>query len=139
MNYLSPNLFYGTSIAVNILVLSKSKKENTIQFIDASGEEFFKKATNNNVLTSEHVDDIMEMFDSKLDIEHVTKSIALDDIEKNEYNLSVSNYVEPKDVREVIDIKKLNEELRTTVESIDKLRSEIDVIVAEIETAESNT
>ncbi|UPR35631.1 type I restriction-modification system subunit M [Vibrio cyclitrophicus] len=135
---LAPNLFYGTSIAVNILVLSKSKKENTIQFIDASGEEFFKKATNNNVLTSEHIDDIMEMFDSKLDVEHVTKSITPDEIEKNEYNLSVSAYVEPKDTREVVDIKKLNAELRTTVESIDKLRAEIDAIVSEIETAESN-
>ncbi|MEG3693045.1 type I restriction-modification system subunit M [Vibrio coralliirubri] len=133
---LAPNLFYGTSIAVNILVLSKSKKENTIQFIDASGDQFFKKATNNNVLTSEHIDDIMEMFDSKLDVEHVTKSITPDEIEKNEYNLSVSAYIEPKDTREVIDINKLNEELKTTVESIDKLRAEIDAIVSEIETAE---
>ncbi|MHA2688779.1 type I restriction-modification system subunit M [Vibrio harveyi] len=135
---LAPNLFYGTSIAVNILVLSKSKTENTIQFIDASGEEFFKKATNNNVLTSEHIDKIMEMFDNKRDIEHVASSIALDDIEKNEYNLSVSAYVEPKDTREVIDINKLNEELKTTVESIDKLRAEIDAIISDIDTAENN-
>ncbi|WCP66941.1 type I restriction-modification system subunit M [Vibrio tubiashii] len=135
---LAPNLFYGTSIAVNILVLSKSKTENTIQFIDASGEEFFKKATNNNVLTSEHIDKIMEMFDNKRDIEYVASSIALDDIEKNEYNLSVSAYVDPQDTREVIDINKLNEELKTTVENIDKLRAEIGAIVAEIETAESN-
>lgn len=40
---LAPNLFFGTSIAVNILVLSKHKTETKTQFIDASGEDYFKK------------------------------------------------------------------------------------------------
>lgn len=135
---LAPNLFYGTSIAVNILVLSKSKKENTVQFIDASGEGFFNKVGNNNVLTSEHIDKIMETFDSKQNIEHVAESIDLSDIEDNEYNLSVSAYVEPKDTREVVDITELNKELKTTVKSLNKLRTEIDTIVAKIESSESN-
>ncbi|MFN8673479.1 MAG: type I restriction-modification system subunit M [Candidatus Sericytochromatia bacterium] len=128
---LAPNLFFGTSIAVNILVLSKHKNNNKIQFIDASS--LFKKETNNNILTDKHIEQIMEVFDNKNDIEHFTKSIDHDDIAKNDYNLSVSSYVEAKDTREVIDITKLNEELKITVEKIDKLRSEIDTIVAEIE------
>ncbi len=133
---LAPNLFYGTSIAVNILVLSKNKTENRVQFIDASGEEFFKKETNNNVLKSEHINKIIDTFDSKQDIEHVARSIDIEEIENNDYNLSVSAYVEPKDTREVIDITKLNAELKTTVANISKLRSEIDNIIAEIESAE---
>ncbi len=52
---LPPNLFYGTSIAVNILVLSKHKESSKIQFIDASREEFFEKATNNNILKEKHI------------------------------------------------------------------------------------
>ena len=72
---LPPNLFYGTSIAVNILVLSKHKPDNTTQFIDVSGEDFFKKATNNNVLEDSHIDAIMAMFDSKEDVQHVAKSV----------------------------------------------------------------
>jgi type I restriction enzyme M protein len=51
----------------------------------------------------------------------------------NEYNLSVSSYVEAKDTREVIDITKLNAELKTTVARIDQLRRQIDAIVAEME------
>jgi type I restriction enzyme M protein len=62
---LAPNLFFGTSIAVNILVLSKSKTENSTQFIDASGEDFFKKVTNNNVLEDAHIEKIMRLFDKK--------------------------------------------------------------------------
>jgi len=130
---LAPNLFYGTSIAVNILVLSKSKQENKIQFIDASGEEFYKKETNNNILESKHIDAIMKLFDSKEDSEYVAKSIDNREIAENDYNLSVSSYVEAKDTKEVIDITKLNAEIKTTVEKIDKLRIEIDAIISEIE------
>ena len=68
---LAPNLFYGTSIAVNILVLSKHKTDTKIQFIDASGEEFYKKETNNNVLSQEHIDAIMQLFDSKEEKEYL--------------------------------------------------------------------
>ena len=129
----APNLFFGTSIAVNILVLSKHKTDNKVQFIDASGADFYKKETNNNILTEEHIEKIMAMFDSKEDVEYVAKSVAYDAIVQNDYNLSVSSYVEAKDTREVIDIKVLNAEIKTTVAKIDTLRSEIDKIIAEIE------
>ncbi len=130
---LAPNLFFGTSIAVNILILSKSKKDTKTQFIDASGEGFFKKVTNNNVLEEVHIDEIMRIFVSKEDVEYIAKSVEHSDIENNDYNLSVSSYVEAKDTREVIDITKLNAEIAETVKKIDKLRIDIDAIVKKIE------
>ena len=130
---LAPNLFYGTSIAVNILVLSKSKTDTRTQFIDVSGENFYKKETNNNILTNDHIEEIIKMFDNKEDIDHVSKSVENDKIAENDYNLSVSSYVEAKDTREIIDINVLNTEIKTTVSKIDKLRAEIDNIIAEIE------
>ena len=130
---LAPNLFFGTSIAVNILVLSKHKTDNTIQFIDASGEEFYKKETNNNILKNEHIEKIMTMFDNKEEVAHVATSVPYDEIVKNEYNLSVSSYVEAKDNREVIDITALNAQIKDTVTKIDKLRTEIDKIIEVIE------
>ena len=130
---LAPNLFYGTSIAVNILVLSKSKTDTRTQFIDVSGENFYKKETNNNILTNDHIEKIIKMFDNKEDIDHVSKSVENDKIAEENYNLSVSSYVEAKDTREVIDINVLNAEIKTTVSKIDRLRAEIDNIIAEIE------
>ena len=130
---LAPNLFYGTSIAVNILVLSKHKTDTKIQFIDASGEEFYKKETNNNVLLQEHIDAIMQLFDSKEEKEYVSKNIDNEKIAEGNYDLSVSSYVDKKDTREVIDIDVLNAEIKKTVKNIDRLRSEIDAIIAEIE------
>jgi type I restriction enzyme M protein len=128
---LAPKLFYGTSIAVNILVLSKHKEDSKTQFIDAS--KLYKKATNTNLLEPEHIDKIIEAFDSKADIEHFARSVEAQEIADNDYNLSVSAYVEPEDTREKIDITKLNAELKSTVEKIDQLRAQIDNIVAEIE------
>lgn len=130
---LAPNLFFGTSIAVTILVLSKHKSDSNIQFIDASS--FFKKETNNNVMTDEHIEQIMGIFDHKQDVEYVAKSVDMAAITANDYNLSVSSYVQAKDTREVINIAKLNAELKTTVAKIEQLRTEIDAIVAEIEGA----
>ena len=131
---LAPNLFYGTPIAVNILVLSKRKVDNTTQFIDASS--LFKKETNNNILTEKHIEQIIQMFDSKADVDHFAKSVACEVIQANDYNLSVSNYVEAKDTRVVVPITQINAELKTTVAKIDLLRREIDAIVAKIEGGE---
>lgn len=130
---LAPNLFFGTTIAVNILVLSKHKQDTTTQFIDASN--LFKKETNNNVLTDKHIEQIMKVFESKEDIEHFAKSVPFEKVAESDYNLSVSSYVEAKDNREVIDITELNAELKTSVAKIDQLRADIDAIVAEIEGA----
>lgn len=133
---LAPNLFFGTTIAVNILVLSKHKTDTTTQFIDGSG--LFKKVTNNNVLTAEHIEQIMQAFDSKDDVEYFAKSVSFEAIASKDYNLSVSSYVIAKDTREVVDIVKLNAELKITVTKIDQLRADINAIVTEIGGA-SNT
>lgn len=128
---LAPNLFFGTTIAVNILVLAKNKKDTTTQFIDASG--LFKKETNNNVLLDSHIEQIMAVFDSKENVDHFAKTVPLEDVVAKEYNLSVSSYVEAKDNREVVDIAQLNAELKITVAKIDQLRKDIDTIIGEIE------
>lgn len=130
---LAPNLFFGTTIAVNILVLAKNKTNTNTLFIDASSEDFFKKATNNNVMLDEHIAKILSMFDSKEDVEHTTKFVPYEAIVQNDYNLSVSSYVVARDTRETVDITQLNAEIKATVGKIDQLRDDIGKIVAEIE------
>lgn len=135
---LPANLFYGTSIAVNILVLSKHKTNNTkIQFIDASGEDFFKKETNNNILEDKHIERIIDIFDKKEDVQYIAKSVDNSLIAENDYNLSVSSYIEVKDTRPQTDIKELNERIRRIVARENELRAEIDEIVAELEEDEA--
>jgi type I restriction enzyme M protein len=75
----------------------------------------------------------MAVFDSKENVDHLARSVPYEEVSGNDYNLSVSSYVEAKDTREVVDIGELNAELKTTVARITQLRSDIDAIVSEIE------
>lgn len=128
---LAPNLFYGTTIAVNILVLSKHKTDTHVQFIDASG--LFKKETNNNALLDGHIEQIMAAFDSKANVAHFARSVPFEAMVENGYNLSVSGYVEQEDTREAVDIQALNAKIADIVARQAKLRTAIDAIVADLE------
>ena len=128
---LPENLFFGTSIATCILVMSKNKTENKVLFIDASKE--FKKETNNNILEEKNIDAIVEEFRNRTDVDYFSRYVDVSEIKENDHNLSVSTYVEKEDTREVIDIKVLNKELEETVKKIDALRRSINEIVKELE------
>lgn len=128
---LPDNLFYGTSIATCIMVLKKSKSENSTLFIDASKE--CKKVTNNNKLTDENIDNIVSLFSNREDVQYVCRLVQNSEIAEEDYNLSVSTYVEQEDTREKIDITVLNQQIAEIVAKENILRAEIDKIIAEIE------
>lgn len=129
---LPDNLFFGTSIATCIMVLKKGKAENKTLFIDASKE--CVKVTNSNKLTEQNIDNILKVFTERKDkIDYVSRLVENSEIAQNEYNLSVSSYVEAEDTREVIDIKVLNKQIDEIVAKENTLRTEIDKIIREIE------
>ena len=133
---LPSNLFYGTSIATCIMVLKKSKTDNSVLFIDAAKECI--KVTNNNKLTEENITVIVNAFTSREEKQHFAHLAPFVEVKENDFNLSVSTYVEQKDTREVIDIKKLNAEIAEIVKREEALRAEIDKIIVEIEGGQDN-
>lgn len=128
---LPDNLFFGTSIATCIMVLKKSKNENATLFIDATAE--CEKVTNNNKLRDKNIENILKMFTDRADIAHKARLVQNSEIAENDYNLSVSTYIEKEDTRQAIDIKSLNKEIEEIVAREQVLREEIDKIIAEIE------
>ncbi|MCD7762439.1 MAG: type I restriction-modification system subunit M [Lachnospiraceae bacterium] len=128
---LPSNLFFGTSIATCIMVLKKGKADNKVLFIDASNE--CVKVTNNNKLTADNIDRIVAAFTARVDEAHFTHLASYNEVVENEYNLSVSTYVEAEDTREKIDIVKLNAEIEQIVAREQVLRDEIAKIISEIE------
>ena len=128
---LPANLFFGTTIATCIMVMKKGKQDNNILFIDASAQ--CVKATNNNRLTPENIDTIVETFTKREDVQYLCRLVPYDEVKAQGYNLSVSTYVEQEDKREKIDIVKLNAEIRKIVAREQALRDAIDKIIADIE------
>ena len=125
------NLFYGTTIATCIMVLKKSKRDNHTLFLDASKQ--CVKITNSNKLTEDNIQTILTAYLDRADKPHFAALVPNDKIAEQDYNLSVSTYVEQEDTREVIDIQQLTAEIAQIVAREQKLREEIDKIVAEIE------
>ena len=131
VNQLQDNLFFGTSIATCIMVLKKSRPDTNVLFIDASKE--FLKVTNNNKLLPENIEKIVEIFTNRETIEHVSRLVKYEEVKEQNYNLSISTYVEKEDTKEKIDIKVLNEQINEIVKRENELRLEIDKIIKEIE------
>lgn len=127
---LPPNLFFGTSIATCVMVMKRGKRDNKILFIDASNE--FVKVTNNNRLTPQNIENIVNAFAERTDKEYFCKLVSYDEVKERDYNLSVSTYVEQEDTREKIDIVKLNAKIKEIVVREQFLRDEIDKIISEI-------
>ncbi len=127
---LPSNLFYGTPIATCIMVLRKNKADNKTLFIDATKECI--KVTKNNKLTPKNMDRIVNTYAERKEDEHFSHLASYDEVVENDYNLSVSTYVEAEDTREKVDIVQLNAEIREIVAREQVLRDEIDKIIAEI-------
>ena len=128
---LPADLFFGVSIATCIIVLKKSKTENSTLFIDASKE--FTRSGTKNKLTDANIAKILETFTNREDIAHFGRLVPNGEIADNDYNLAVSSYVEAEDTREVIDITALNADIKQIVAKQSELRTAIDAIVKDIE------
>ena len=128
---LPPDLFFGTTIATCIIVLKKSRVDDQVLFVDASSQ--FVREGNKNRLNEENRERLLSLAFERKDVEHVAKLVSIDDIAANDWNLSVSSYVEPEDTREKVDIAELNNRIAGIVQRQQQLRESIDAIVAELE------
>lgn len=128
---LPQNLFFGVTIATCIIVLKKSKTDNAVLFIDASNQ--FVKGGNKNKLSAENIATIYHAVKQRENQPHFAELVENSKISENDYNLSVSSYVEQEDTSEKVDIAELNDRIAEIVKQQTELRTAIDAIVAEIE------
>jgi len=133
---LPPDLFFGTTIGTCILVLKKSKNDNSVLFIDAAEE--FTRSSSKNKLTELNRNTILDAFEARQNLEYFAALVPNGDLAKNDYNLSVSAYVQKEDTREVVDITVLNAEIARIVERQAELRTSIDEIVTDLESTRSS-
>jgi len=128
---LPSDLFFGSTISTAIMVLRKNKTENKIQFIDASKE--FVRLDTKNKLTDDNIERVVEAVRYKNDEDYFSRYVDIDDVIEKDYNLSVNTYLETENNDEVIDINKLNNEIKEIVKRVDSLRKSIDEIILDLE------
>ena len=128
---LPPDLFFGTSIATCILVLKKNKTDNNILFVDASDE--FVRNTNKNKLSDSNIENIVKILKERKTIENKSYLASFEEIKENDYNISVNSYLKSDIGDNIIDIKEISKKLSQIVPKQQQIRSELEVIIKELE------
>lgn len=130
---LPANLFYGTSIPTCVLVFKgrEARAENKdILFIDASKD--FEKGKNQNKLSAENIDKIIETYRNREDVEKYAHVATLDEIKENDYNLNIPRYVDTFEEEEVIPLDEVAKELKEVKADIEKSTQELFELVGSL-------
>lgn len=133
---LPANIFYGTTIPSCILVFKKCREaDDNILFIDASGEDHFRKSKNQNFLRREDIDLIVSTYINRDEIEKYSHAATLDEIRENDYNLNIPRYVDTFEEEDPIDIDAVSNELKILEAEIENTDIEIASFCKELEIA----
>jgi type I restriction enzyme M protein len=114
-----------------IVILRKAKRDNAVLFIDGSLQ--CTRVGNKNELHEVHQQKILAAFTDRTEVANFARLVPNENIALEQYDLSVSKYVQRTDERAVIDIRALNAHIAEIVRHQSDLRSEIDAIVADLE------
>ncbi len=130
---LPANLFYGTGIPACILVIKKCRqKDDTILFIDASGDDHFEKVKNQNVLRDTDVDLIVDTYRTRKVIDKYSAEATIALIEENDWNLNIPRYVDTFEEEEPVDIEKVAAELKALEGELAETNDEIAAFCKEL-------
>lgn len=123
---LPANIFYGTSIPTCILVLKKCREANdTIMFIDASGEDHYEKVKNQNELREQDVMEIVETYRNRTEKDKYSNVVTIKEIRDNDYNLNMPRYVDTFEDEVIIDLDEVTERLKNIDEQLAEVDEEI--------------
>lgn len=128
---LPANLFYGTSIPTVVLVFDKSRQRDDILFIDASND--FEKSKNQNTLTDDNVEKIVEAYSRRQDIEKFAHLATRDEIVENEFNLNIPRYVDTFEEEPPVDVDKLVSDIKQTDSEIEQLSLDFSNMLKELD------
>ena len=103
------NLFFGTTIPTTVIILKKNRTSRDVLFIDASKD--FLKGKNQNKLTLENIDKVVETYKNREDIEKYAHVASFEEIKENDFNLNIPRYVDTFEEQEEVDIVELGKEL----------------------------
>lgn len=128
---LPANIFYGTSIPTVILVFKKCREHNEdILFIDASNE--FDKGKNQNLLTEEHVNKIVQTYLNRETIDKYSYVATLDEVKENDYNLNIPRYVDTFEEEEPVDLQAVSQRIAEIDREIAQIDEELSSYLKEL-------
>lgn len=101
---LPANIFFGTGIPASIIILNKkgAVDRKGVFFIDA--KDGFVKDGNKNRLREQDIKRIVDTWNNRKDVPHYARFVSNDEMEKNEFNLNIPQYIQAEDKEILQDI-----------------------------------
>src|SRR5690625_1751978 len=130
------NLFFGTSIPTTVIILKKNRDNRDVLFIDASEE--FEKVKNQNKLTSENIDKIVETYKKRKDVDKYAYLATFEEIEENDFNLNIPRYVDTFEEEEPVDLAELGSSIQEIRKEKAELESSLHEMISSLEYDEEN-
>ncbi|WP_214834320.1 type I restriction-modification system subunit M [Exiguobacterium sp. s152] len=125
------NMFFGTSIPTTVVILKKNRETRDVLFIDASRE--FEKGKNQNKLTTEHINRIVETYKKREAVEKYAYVASFDEIKENDFNLNIPRYVDTFEEEEPIDLATIGSELKAVREKKTELESSLFEMISSLQ------
>ncbi|NUU75334.1 type I restriction-modification system subunit M [Paenibacillus xylanilyticus] len=130
------NLFYGTSIPTTVIILKKNRTTRDVLFIDASHE--FKKGKNQNNLSKEHIDKIVETYKRRENVEKYAHVVTFEEIKENDFNLNIPRYVDTFEEEEPIDMAKIGSTIQDIRKEKEQLESSLYNMISSLQHEKEN-
>lgn len=120
---LPANIFFNTSIPTTVIILKKDRPTKDVLFIDAS--QGFEKAKNQNTLTDEHIDTILEAYAKRENKEKYAYVAGFEEIVENDYNLNIPRYVDTFEEEEDIPLETISTKIQQTKKDLAHAEDEL--------------
>ena len=130
---LPSNLFYGTGIPACILIFNREKEEERkgkVLFIDGSDE--YQEGKSQNYLRNKDLGEIVTAFDQYENIEKYARIVSLEEIKENDYNLSISRYIDKSEEEELINIDFVISDIKELENKRNEIKSKLDSYLREL-------
>ena len=134
---LPANLFFGTSIPTTVIILKKNRETRNVLFIDASSDFF--KGKNQNKLSQENIDKIVEIYQKRENIEKYAYVASFEEIKENEYNLNIPRYVDTFKVEEEVNMTAVGSNIKNLRKEKGELESNLYDMISSLQYSEENT
>ena len=130
---LPARLFYGTGIPAAILIVNRDKpteRKGKVLLVEASRD--FREGSNQNYLRDEDVSKIAAAVQGFADVERYARVVPVEEIEKNDFNLNISRYVDTAEAEERVDVEDAVAKLREAEQARDDAKAVMDGFLKEL-------
>ena len=128
---LPDNLFYNTPAPGIVLVLNRTKKHRR-EILVVNASQLFAKGKPKHALTDAHIASVHSVFANWLAEEHLSAITTIDDVARNDYNLSPSRYVGGAAADDVLPLADAARLLKDAHAESDKANAELWQVLAEL-------